>query len=178
LRILLVASDQLSNPAVASEPICSEIDAWVTILRRALRFTFERSAQTSLLTAREEIELAARMKKGDQKTGAWRSKANLRLVVRIRDELTKGSIPRKEARKVAIVCTKPDGRQAGKKDKNLVKKSEWQIEQPVRSLSRRLLRTSVGCGYFPNCNRRSSGRDFLYGCQSKDCHCDQRTDRQ
>jgi len=62
-----MASDQLSNPAVASEPICSEIDAWVTILRRALRFTFERSAQTSLLTAREEIELAARMKKGDQR---------------------------------------------------------------------------------------------------------------
>src|ERR1700757_2576520 len=33
-------SDQLSNTAVASEPICGEVGAWLTILRRALRFTF------------------------------------------------------------------------------------------------------------------------------------------
>src|SRR5271157_3149568 len=50
----------------------------------------------------------------------------------------------------------------GEKNKELVKKSEWQIEQPVRCLSRRLRRASVGCGYFPNCNRRSSGRDVDY----------------
>src|SRR5271157_5589378 len=43
----------------------------------------------------------------------------------------------------------------GEKDKELVKKSEWQIEQPVRCLSRRLRLTSVGCGC------RSSGRDFF-----------------
>src|ERR1700687_486879 len=30
-----------------------------------------------------------------------------------------------------------------------------------RHRSRRLRRDSVGCGYFPNCNRRSSGRDFF-----------------
>ena len=45
LRSVLGACDQLSNPAVASEPICGEVSAWLTILRRALRFTFERSAR-------------------------------------------------------------------------------------------------------------------------------------
>jgi RNA polymerase primary sigma factor len=39
--------------------------------------------QTSLLTPQEEIELAARVKKGDQKARAWMIKANLRLVVKI-----------------------------------------------------------------------------------------------
>jgi ferritin len=56
---------------------------------------------------------------------------------------------------------KPNGRRAGEKDRELVKKSEWQIEQPDRCPSRRLRRASEGCGYFPNCNRRSSGRDFF-----------------
>ncbi|MBV8275427.1 MAG: RNA polymerase sigma factor RpoD/SigA [Verrucomicrobia bacterium] len=39
--------------------------------------------QTPLLTPQEEIELAARIKKGDQKARAWMIKANLRLVVKI-----------------------------------------------------------------------------------------------
>src|ERR1700732_1533506 len=39
--------------------------------------------QTPLLTRQEEIELAARNKKGDQKARAWMIKANLRLVVKI-----------------------------------------------------------------------------------------------
>jgi hypothetical protein len=39
--------------------------------------------QTSLLTPQEEIEFAARIKKGDQKARAWMIKANLRLVVKI-----------------------------------------------------------------------------------------------
>src|SRR5258708_7912015 len=39
--------------------------------------------QTPLLTPQQEIELAARIKKGDQKARAWMIKANLRLVVRI-----------------------------------------------------------------------------------------------
>jgi RNA polymerase primary sigma factor len=38
--------------------------------------------QTSLLTPQEEIELAARIKKGDQRARAWMIKANLRLVVK------------------------------------------------------------------------------------------------
>ena len=39
--------------------------------------------QTPLLTAQQEIELAARIKKGNQKARAWMIKANLRLVVKI-----------------------------------------------------------------------------------------------
>jgi RNA polymerase primary sigma factor len=39
--------------------------------------------QTPLLTPQEEIELAARIKKGDQQARAWMIKANLRLVVKI-----------------------------------------------------------------------------------------------
>jgi RNA polymerase primary sigma factor len=39
--------------------------------------------QTPLVTAQQEIELAARIKKGDQKARAWMIKANLRLVVKI-----------------------------------------------------------------------------------------------
>jgi RNA polymerase primary sigma factor len=39
--------------------------------------------QTPLLTPQQEIELAARIKKGDQKARAWMIKANLRLVVKI-----------------------------------------------------------------------------------------------
>src|ERR1700758_4883093 len=39
--------------------------------------------QTPLLTAQQEIELAARIKNGDQKARAWMIKANLRLVVKI-----------------------------------------------------------------------------------------------
>src|SRR6516165_6719409 len=35
---------QLSNQAVASERIWGEVGAWLTILRRASRFTFRRSA--------------------------------------------------------------------------------------------------------------------------------------
>jgi RNA polymerase primary sigma factor len=38
---------------------------------------------TPLLTMQEEIELAARIKNGDQKARAWMIKANLRLVVKI-----------------------------------------------------------------------------------------------
>src|SRR6266481_5983429 len=49
---------------------------------------------------------------------------------RIRDELTKDRFPAR-------------------------KHVEWQIEQPVRCLSRRLRRASVGCGCW------SSGRDFF-----------------
>ena len=45
LRSVLGASDQLSNPDVASEPICGEVGAWLTILIRALRFTSERSCR-------------------------------------------------------------------------------------------------------------------------------------
>jgi RNA polymerase primary sigma factor len=49
--------------------------------------------QTPLLTAQEEIELAARFKKGDQKARAWMIKANLRLVVKIAHDYSHFGLP-------------------------------------------------------------------------------------
>jgi len=49
--------------------------------------------QTSLLTPQEEIELAARIKKGDQKARAWMIKANLRLVVKIARDYSNLGLP-------------------------------------------------------------------------------------
>src|SRR5260370_1038624 len=49
--------------------------------------------QTPLLTAQQEIELAARIKKGDQKARAWMIKANLRLVVKIAHDYANLGLP-------------------------------------------------------------------------------------
>src|ERR1700712_5710311 len=49
--------------------------------------------QTPLLTAQQEIELAARVKNGDQKARAWMIKANLRLVVKIAHDYSNLSLP-------------------------------------------------------------------------------------
>ena len=49
--------------------------------------------QTPLLTAQQEIELAARIKKGDLKARAWMIKANLRLVVKIAHEYSNFRAP-------------------------------------------------------------------------------------
>jgi DNA-directed RNA polymerase sigma subunit (sigma70/sigma32) len=49
--------------------------------------------QTPLLTAQQEIELAARPKKGDQKARAWMIKANLRLVVKIAHDYSNLGLP-------------------------------------------------------------------------------------
>ena len=49
---------------------------------------------------------------------------------RIRDELTKDRYPARKHVKWQSSKQSPDGRQAGEKDKKLVKKSEWQMEQP------------------------------------------------
>src|SRR4030088_1506637 len=49
--------------------------------------------QTPLLTPQEEIELAARIKKGDQKARAWMIKANLRLVVKIAHDYSNLGLP-------------------------------------------------------------------------------------
>src|SRR3982074_803869 len=49
--------------------------------------------QTPLLSAQQEIELAARIKKGDQKARAWMIKANLRLVVKIAHDYSNLGLP-------------------------------------------------------------------------------------
>src|SRR4030081_35322 len=49
--------------------------------------------QTPLLTAQQEIELAAHIKRGDQKARAWMIKANLRLVVKIAHDYLNLGLP-------------------------------------------------------------------------------------
>src|SRR5712672_316620 len=49
--------------------------------------------QTPLLTAQQEIELAARIKKGDSEARAWMIKANLRLVVKIAHDYSNLGLP-------------------------------------------------------------------------------------
>src|SRR5246500_3221830 len=49
--------------------------------------------QTPLLDAQQEIELPARIKKGDQKARAWMIKANLRLVVKIAHDYSNLGLP-------------------------------------------------------------------------------------
>ena len=49
--------------------------------------------QTPLLTAQQEIELAGRIKKGDQKARAWMIEANLRLVVKIAHDYSNLGLP-------------------------------------------------------------------------------------
>jgi RNA polymerase primary sigma factor len=49
--------------------------------------------QTPLLTAQQESELAARIKKGDQKARTWMIKANLRLVVKIAHDYSNLGLP-------------------------------------------------------------------------------------
>jgi RNA polymerase primary sigma factor len=49
--------------------------------------------QTPLLTAQQESDLAARVKKGDQKARAWMITANLRLVVKIAHDYSNLGLP-------------------------------------------------------------------------------------
>ena len=49
----------------------------------SLRVYLREISKTDLLTPAEEVELAARIKKGDKKARAHMIKANLRLVVKI-----------------------------------------------------------------------------------------------
>jgi RNA polymerase primary sigma factor len=59
----------------------------------SIKIYLQEIRQTSLLTPQEEIELAARIKKGDQKARAWMIKANLRLVVKIAHDYSNLGLP-------------------------------------------------------------------------------------
>ena len=59
----------------------------------SLKIYLREIMQTQLLTAQQEIELAARTKKGDQKARAWMIKANLRLVVKIAHDYSNLGLP-------------------------------------------------------------------------------------
>jgi RNA polymerase primary sigma factor len=49
----------------------------------SIKIYLQEISGTPLLTVQEEIELATRIKQGDQTARAWMIKANLRLVVKI-----------------------------------------------------------------------------------------------
>src|SRR5580704_18990980 len=59
----------------------------------SLKIYLREIMQTPLLTAQQEIELAARIKKGDQKARALMIKANLRLVVKIAHDYAHFGLP-------------------------------------------------------------------------------------
>jgi RNA polymerase primary sigma factor len=58
-----------------------------------IKIYFREISGTPLLTVQEEVELAARIKKGDQKARAWMIKANLRLVVKIAQDYSNLGLP-------------------------------------------------------------------------------------
>ena len=59
----------------------------------SIRIYLQEISGTPLLTVREEIELAARIKQGDQKARAWMIKAYLRLVVKIAHDYSNLGLP-------------------------------------------------------------------------------------
>ena len=59
----------------------------------SIKIYLQEVSGTPLLTVQEEIELAARIKKGDQKARAWMIKANLRLVVKIAHDYSNLGLP-------------------------------------------------------------------------------------
>jgi RNA polymerase primary sigma factor len=59
----------------------------------SIKIYLQEISGTPLLTVQEEIELAARIKKGDQKARAWMIKANLRLVVKIAHDYSNLGLP-------------------------------------------------------------------------------------
>ena len=59
----------------------------------SIKIYLQEVSGTPLLTVQEEIELAARINKGDQKARAWMIKANLRLVVKIAHDYSNLGLP-------------------------------------------------------------------------------------
>lgn len=59
----------------------------------SLRVYLREISKTDLLTPKEEVELAARIKKGDKKARAHMIKANLRLVVKIAQDYSNYGLP-------------------------------------------------------------------------------------
>jgi len=59
----------------------------------SIKIYLQEISGTPLLTVREEIELAARIKNGDQKARAWMIEANLRLVVKIAHDYSNLGLP-------------------------------------------------------------------------------------
>ena len=60
---------------------------------RTIKIYLREIGQTKLLTPKEEIELAARIKKGDKKARDLMIRANLRLVVKIAHDYARYGLP-------------------------------------------------------------------------------------
>jgi DNA-directed RNA polymerase sigma subunit (sigma70/sigma32) len=73
----------LAARLIDSKNFCDEVGTMADDSETSVKIYLREIMQTPLLTAQQEIELAARVKKGDQKARAWMIKANLRLVVKI-----------------------------------------------------------------------------------------------
>jgi RNA polymerase primary sigma factor len=93
LRGVFRASDQLSDPALASTPIYGEVGAMADDSETSIKIYLREIMLTPLLTACQEVELAARIKKGDEKARIWMIKANLRLVVKIAHGYSNFGVP-------------------------------------------------------------------------------------
>src|SRR5262245_43220742 len=89
----MLPDPQLSNLAVASEPICGEVGCMADDSETSIKIYLREISGTPLLTVQEEIELAARIKKGNQKARAWMIKANLLLVVKIAYDYSNLGLP-------------------------------------------------------------------------------------
>src|SRR6516225_8754563 len=78
---------------MASEPVCGRSWCMADDSETSIKMYLREICQTPLLTPQEEIELAARIKKEDQKARAWMIKANLRLVVKIAHDYSNFGLP-------------------------------------------------------------------------------------
>jgi RNA polymerase primary sigma factor len=78
---------------VAFEPICGELACMADDSETTIKIYLQEISGTPLLTMQEEIELAARIKKGDLKARDWMIKANLRLVVKIAHDYSNFGLP-------------------------------------------------------------------------------------
>jgi len=90
------------EPAVEPAPVISPAEEYVPIPDRdrapydgdtAIKLYLREIGQVKLLTPKEEIELAARIKKGDKKAREQMIKANLRLVVKIAHDYENFGLP-------------------------------------------------------------------------------------
>src|SRR6266436_9841449 len=101
IRVITAASDFATNPG-PRQPSKSSYGFRVDLGRswrmaddseRSTKIYLQEISGTPLLTVQEEIELAVRIKNGDQKARAWMIKANLRLVVRIAHNYSNLGLP-------------------------------------------------------------------------------------
>jgi RNA polymerase primary sigma factor len=102
LRRDKAAEPAAAEPAVEPAPAVAVVEEFVPVQERdrapydgdtAIKLYLREIGQVKLLTPKEEIELAARIKKGDKKAREQMIKANLRLVVKIAHDYENFGLP-------------------------------------------------------------------------------------